>query len=178
MNRLWAAWRMAYLDQAARPPRGKRAPCLFCRQAASRPGAKNLILAISPLVVVMLNLYPYTVGHVLIAPRKHRGSLADLTEAETLELGAWLARVERALRKEYRAQGWNVGLNLGRVAGAGVLGHLHWHVVPRWNGDTNFMPATADTKVLPEALSRTYARLRRALDATASTHPRRGTRRR
>ncbi len=173
MNRLWAAWRMAYIEQASRPARTGRGPCLFCRQAAQRPGAKNLILAVSPLVVVMLNLYPYTLGHVLVAPRKHRARLADLTELETLEVAAWLARVERALRKEYRAQGLNVGLNLGRVAGAGVLGHLHWHVVPRWNGDTNFMPATADTKVLPEALSRTYARLAPALSATAPA--RRGT---
>lgn len=166
---------MAYIQQASRPSKRGPGPCLFCRQGAARPGVKNLVLAVSPLVVVMLNLYPYNVGHVLVAPRKHRANLADLTEAETLEVGVWLGRVERALRKEYRAQGLNVGLNLGRVAGAGIIGHLHWHLVPRWNGDTNFMPAVAETKVLPEALSRTHARLRRALEATA---PARAARRR
>ena len=165
MNRLWAGWRMAYIEKASKPKSGRRDRCLFCRQGETRPAAKNLVLAVSPLVVVMLNLYPYNIGHVLLAPRKHRASLADLTEAETLELGAWLARVERALRKEYKPHGLNIGMNLGRVAGAGVLGHLHWHVVPRWNGDTNFMPVTADTKVLPESLDRTYARMRRALAA-------------
>jgi ATP adenylyltransferase len=117
------------------------------------------------LAIVMLNLYPYNVGHVLVAPRKHRGTLSDLTSEETLDLGTWLARVERALRREYRPHGLNVGMNLGRTAGAGVLGHLHWHLVPRWNGDSNFMPVVANTKVLPEALDRSYARLRRALDA-------------
>jgi len=168
VNRLWAGWRMAYIQKASKPKSGRRPPCLFCRQGEARPGAQRLILARSPLVVVMLNLYPYNVGHVLLAPRKHRASLADLTEAETLDLGSWLARVESALRKEYRPEGLNVGMNLGRVAGAGVLGHLHWHVVPRWNGDTNFMPVTADTKVLPESLDRTYARMRRALDAVSA----------
>ncbi len=174
MNRLWAGWRMAYIQKAIKPKAGRKEPCLFCRQGTVRPSAKSLVLAASPLVVVMANLYPYNVGHVLVAPRKHRAFLADLSEAEILDLGVWLARVERALRKEYRPHGLNLGMNLGRVAGAGVLGHLHWHIVPRWNGDTNFMPVTADTKVLPEALDRTYARLRRALDAEAA----RGTKRR
>lgn len=155
---------MAYILEASEPKRGRRDPCLFCVQSKARPNAKNLVLATTPLAVVMLNLYPYNVGHVLIAPRKHRGRLADLTEAETAELGSWLARVESALRREYRPHGLNLGMNLGRDAGAGVLGHLHWHVVPRWSGDTNFMPVTANTKVLPESLDRTYARVRRALE--------------
>jgi ATP adenylyltransferase len=155
---------MAYIQKASKPGAARRAPCLFCKQAKARPSAKSLVLAASPLAVVMMNLYPYNVGHVLIAPRKHRASLADLTPEETLDLGVWLARVERALRREYRPHGLNVGMNLGRTAGAGVLGHLHWHVVPRWNGDSNFMPVIADTKVLPEALDRTYARVRRALE--------------
>lgn len=168
MNRLWAGWRMAYIRKASKPAGGRKAPCLFCRQGAARPSRRSLVLARSPLVVVMLNLYPYNVGHVMVAPRRHRAFLADLSEAEILDLGVWLARVERALRKEYRPHGLNLGMNLGRVAGAGVLGHLHWHVVPRWDGDTNFMPVTAATKVLPEALDRTYARVRRALDAESA----------
>jgi ATP adenylyltransferase len=173
MNQLWAAWRMAYIEQASKSKRVGKERCLFCRQGEARPGAKSLVLATTPLVVVMLNLYPYNVGHVLVAPRKHRGSLGDLGEAETLELGAWLGHVEGALRAEYQPDGLNIGMNVGRVAGAGVLGHLHWHVVPRWNGDTNFMPVTANTKVLPESLNRTYARLRRALDAESAGRPRR-----
>lgn len=165
MKRLWAGWRMAYIKKALRPGEGRREPCLFCKQAKARPSAKSLVLATSPLAVVMMNLYPYNVGHVMIAPRKHRAGLADLTPDETLDLGVWLARVECALRREYRPHGLNIGMNLGRTAGAGVLGHLHWHVVPRWNGDSNFMPVIADTKVLPEALDLTYARVRRALEA-------------
>jgi len=155
---------MAYIEKASRPARGRGEPCLFCRQARARPSARNLIMATSPLAIVMLNLYPYNVGHVLVAPRKHRARLADLTSEETLDLGTWLAIAEGALRREYRPHGLNVGMNLGRTAGAGVLGHLHWHVVPRWNGDSNFMPVVANTKVLPEALDRTYARVRRAME--------------
>jgi len=123
---------------------------------------------------VMLNLYPYNVGHVMVAPRRHVRSFGDLREGEVVELNAWLARVERALRRVYRPHGYNVGLNLGRAAGAGVLGHLHWHIVPRWNGDTNYMPVTGGTKVLPESLDRTYRRLRVALEAAEA--PRRARR--
>ena len=159
---------MAYILEASGPKRPERRRCLFCVQGKATPSAKNLVVATTPLAVVMLNLYPYNVGHVLIAPRKHRAHLADLSEAESAELGSWLARVETALRKEYRPDGLNIGMNLGRDAGAGVLGHLHWHVVPRWSGDTNFMPVTANTKVLPESLDRTYARVKRALAGRTS----------
>jgi ATP adenylyltransferase len=100
---------------------------------------------------------------MMIATRRHTPSLAGLTPEESLELTEWLGRAERALTREYKPHGFNVGVNLGRVAGAGVLDHLHWHVVPRWNGDTNFMPVTANTKVLPEALDRTYERVVKAL---------------
>ena len=159
---------MAYILEASGPKRAESRRCLFCVQGKAAPSAKNLVLATTPLAVVMLNLYPYNVGHVLIAPRKHRAHLADLSEAEAAELGSWLARVETALRNEYRPDGLNIGMNLGRDAGAGVLGHLHWHVVPRWSGDTNFMPVTANTKVLPESLDRTYARVKRALAGRTS----------
>lgn len=162
MDRLWAAWRMAYIAKASRKTAGKE-PCLFCGLSRRRPGSRNLVLASTPEAIVMLNLYPYNIGHVMVAPRKHRGSLADLTAEESVALTDWLGRVERALRSEYRPHGFNLGMNLGRTAGAGVLGHLHWHVVPRWNGDTNFMPVTGGTKVLPEALGVTYRRLARAL---------------
>ena len=166
MDRIWAGWRMAYIKKStAKGARG--ASCLFCAKGRSRPGSRNLVLARTPRVLVLLNLYPYNVGHVLVAPRRHHGSLSRLSPEESVELTQWLGRVERALKRAYRAHGFNIGLNLGRVAGAGVLGHLHWHVVPRWNGDTNFMPMTARTKVIPEALDRTYERVSRALAALA-----------
>jgi len=140
--------------------------CLFCAKGRERPGKRNLVLARTPRVLAMLNLYPYNVGHVMVAVRRHAASLADLTPEESVEVTGWLGRVEAALTREYRPHGFNIGMNLGRVAGAGVLGHLHWHIVPRWNGDTNFMPVIARTKVLPESLDRTYARIAKALAAT------------
>lgn len=179
MDRIWAAWRMAYVAGASKPPRGAgkrtgrsaakpKTPCLFCAFGKRRPAAGNLLLAESPLSLVMLNLYPYNVGHVMVAPRRHVAAISAVTADEAVDLTSWLGRVERAIRKEYRPHGFNLGVNMGRPAGAGVLGHLHWHVVPRWNGDTNFMPVTGGTKVLPESLDRTYRRLKRALDATTS----------
>jgi ATP adenylyltransferase len=172
VDRLWAGWRMAYIKRATRAGAG-RAPCLFCAKGRLRPGPRNLVLAATPRVVVMLNLFPYNIGHVMVAPRTHQGSLARMSAEEAAEVNEWLGRMERAIKRAYRPHGFNVGLNLGRVAGAGVLGHLHWHVVPRWNGDTNFMPVTGDTKVLPEPIATTYARLRRALDATSAPERRR-----
>ena len=163
MDVLWAGWRMPYIAKA-----GGKGPkrCLFCAKGRERPGKRNLVLARTPRVLAMLNLYPYNVGHVMVAVRRHAASLADLTPEESVEVTGWLGRVEAALTREYRPHGFNIGMNLGRVAGAGVLGHLHWHIVPRWNGDTNFMPVIARTKVLPESLDRTYARIAKALAAT------------
>jgi len=155
---------MAYIKKSGAEGASKR-PCLFCAMARLRPGKRNLILARTPRVLAMLNRYPYNVGHIMVATRRHAASFSDVTDEEALELTEWLGRVEVALTREYKPHGFNVGLNLGRVAGAGVLGHLHWHVVPRWNGDTNFMPMTARTKVLPEALDRTYERVSKALAA-------------
>jgi len=155
---------MGYIKKAS--ARGARkGPCLFCAKGRLRPGKRNLVVARTPRVLAMLNLYPYNVGHIMIATRRHTPSLADLTREEAMEVTEWLGRVEQALTREYRPHGFNIGINLGRVAGAGVLGHLHWHVVPRWNGDTNFMPVTANTKVLPESLDRTYERVVKALAA-------------
>lgn len=167
MDRLWAGWRMEYVAPAKPPGRKAKASCLFCAIAEGKARGPNLVLATTPLTLVMLNLYPYNVGHVMVAPRRHLAAPSGLNREEAAELNAWLGRVVDALRREYRPHGFNLGANLGRVAGAGVVGHLHWHVVPRWNGDTNFMPVLAATKVLPEALTRTGARLRKALGETA-----------
>jgi ATP adenylyltransferase len=171
---LWAGWRMAYIKKAGLEGGGKKR-CLFCAKARLRPGKRNLVLARTPLTITMLNLYPYNVGHVMVATRRHTAALSGLTREESVELTEWMGRIETALKRVYRPHGFNVGMNLGRVAGAGVLGHLHWHVVPRWNGDTNFMPMIARTKVLPESLDRTYERVSKAL---AAMDGRPGTRRR
>jgi ATP adenylyltransferase len=124
--------------------------CIFCAATAGPPDEENLVLLRTDRALVLLNLYPYNTGHLMVAPRSHGADLARLLVQDAVE----------ALGREYRPDGFNVGMNLGRVAGAGVPDHLHVHVVPRWNGDTNFMPITAGTKVLPEALGETYRRLR------------------
>jgi len=139
--------------------------CCLAGTALVRRGMRRMVLARAGRVLAMLNGYAYIGGHSMVATRRHAASFCDVTDEEALELTEWLGRVEVALTREYKPHGFNVGLNLGRVAGAGVLGHLHWHVVPRWNGDTNFMPMTARTKVLPEALDRTYERVSKALAA-------------
>jgi ATP adenylyltransferase len=174
VDRLWAGWRMAYIDKAT-STKVRKEPCLFCTLAKAKPGPRNLVLAVTPRVLVMMNLFPYNVGHVMVAPTAHVGSLARLRAEDAAEMNEWLGRVEQAIGSAYRPHGFNLGMNLGRTAGAGVLGHLHWHVVPRWNGDTNFMPVTASTKVLPEALDQTYAKLASALDSAGKPARRRRT---
>jgi len=164
MDTLWAGWRMGYVKKASAKGAGS-APCLFCAKGRLKPGKRNLVVAKTPRVLAILNLYPYNVGHMMVATRRHTPSLADLTREEALEVMEWLGWVEAALTREYKPHGFNMGINVGRVAGAGVLGHLHWHVVPRWRGDTNFMPVTANIKVLPETLDRTYERMVRSLAA-------------
>lgn len=175
---------MSYVAKAGHPKGGGRrsskagpaakASCLFCSLGRTKSGPRKLVLARTSDVLVVLNRYPYNVGHVMVAPRRHTASISKMTAEESLEVTWWLGRVERALRAAYRPHGFNFGMNVGRTAGAGVLGHLHWHVVPRWNGDTNFMPVTAAAKVLPEALDVTYRRL---LDALRGGRPGRRRRR-
>jgi ATP adenylyltransferase len=149
---------MPYIKTADEPQ-----GCLFCRVARARDERRNLVVHRAARVLVMLNRYPYNPGHLMVAPLRHVASLADLAPPEREALLNAVVLAERALAAEYRPHGMNLGANLGRVAGAGFPGHLHFHVVPRWNGDTNFMPVVAETKVLPESLTRTWSRLRRAL---------------
>src|SRR3712207_5240444 len=134
--------------------------CLFCRIRAEDRDEENLVLHRGEHALVMLNLYPYNSGHLMAAPYEHTGDLASLPAHIGAEILALTQRSVSALTEEYGPHGYNVGMNLGRVAGAGVPDHLHVHVVPRWNGDTNFMPVTAETKVLPETLDQTWRRLR------------------
>jgi len=155
MKVLWAPWRMTLIAS----PKAKH--CIFCRLPRSRDLRKSLILEVTRRSLVMLNGFPYNSGHVMIAPRRHVGSLERLTAPERRDLDETLHRATAIVEREFRPHGVNIGMNLGAAAGAGIADHLHWHVVPRWNGDTNFMPAIAAVKVMPEHLLETYDRLHR-----------------
>jgi ATP adenylyltransferase len=138
---------------------GDDAECIFCEKPNGETDEESLILARNDRAFVMLNAYPYNPGHLMVAPFRHVGELEALAVEELVDTSALLQRAVRALKDEAGPEGFNVGMNLGRVAGAGIPGHLHWHVVPRWDGDTNFMPVVGETRVLPELLSQTYSRL-------------------
>ncbi|MCH7895299.1 MAG: HIT domain-containing protein [candidate division NC10 bacterium] len=150
---LWAPWRMQYIVGP------KSNGCILCEKAKGDEDTKNLILARGPLTYVLMNIYPYNSGHLMIAPYRHLKSLEKLSPDETAEMIAWASKSERILREAFHAEGFNIGVNVGKVAGAGIDDHLHMHVVPRWNGDTNFMPVLGETKVIPEYLEETYAKL-------------------
>jgi ATP adenylyltransferase len=153
---------MPYMKKAVKPPRDS--DCFFCDYArAPRSDRKNLVLLRGKTGFVVLNRYPYTGGHLLIAPLAHKGELGSLSTDERSELFELLVRTEASLRKSFRPQGFNIGLNLGRAAGAGVPGHLHFHLVPRWVGDVNFMTSVSDVRVIPQALEETYDRLQKTL---------------
>jgi ATP adenylyltransferase len=161
VERLWTPWRMQYVSSSGE----SSSECLFCELPRQERDAENLLVQRGRHAFSMLNLYPYNNGHLMIAPYQHTGDLAALDSEVAADVLALIQRAVGALSNEYHPDGYNIGMNLGRVAGAGVPDHLHVHIVPRWGGDTNFMPLTADTKVLPETLQQTYQRLKRALDA-------------
>jgi ATP adenylyltransferase len=155
---------MAYIRRAAEP-----AGCLFCRVGRARADRRDLVLARNGHALLMLNRFPYNPAHLMVAVKRHAAQFHELSAEERVDLLDLTALAERALAAEYAPHGVNYGLNVGRVAGAGFPGHLHLHLVPRWDGDTNFMPAVAETKVLPESLGRTWQRLRAALAALPAT---------
>jgi ATP adenylyltransferase len=161
MDRLWAPWRLAYVA-AAKPPTASD-PCFICAGLAEQDDRKNLIALRTPKSVVLLNLFPYNNGHLLVAPRAHKGRLHDLDAEEILDSQQTLTRMIDVLDQRMRPEGYNVGLNLGRVAGAGLPGHIHWHIVPRWHGDTNFMPVLTDVRVIAQSLDALYDLLAEAL---------------
>ena len=150
---LWAPWRLNYiLANKDQPDEG----CFICRGWQERADRDNLVLWRGVQSVVILNRFPYNNGHLLLAPAAHKATFAELTDGEMLELMQTLRRLVEVLDQTIQPHGYNVGLNLGRVAGAGLPGHLHWHVVPRWNGDTNFMPVFSDTRVIVQSLESLY----------------------
>jgi ATP adenylyltransferase len=167
VDRLWTPWRMAFIEQTSGAAPAERPACFLCAKPAEgvERDRLNLILYRGQWAYVLMNLYPYNSGHLMIAPYAHGGDLAALPDATGDDLFALTRRAVAVLGTEYRPDGYNVGMNLGLPAGAGVPDHLHVHVVPRWNGDTNFMPVVGETKVLPESLEQTYARLRPRFDA-------------
>ena len=155
MEHLWAPWRLAYVTGAS----GSRDDdCIFCNTAEH--GRVDLLLIRGRASFVILNLYPYNNGHVMVVPNRHVGSLAAMTADEQADLMRLTRHAEIALTEAYAPQGINIGINLGKPAGAGVLDHLHVHLVPRWNGDTNFMTVVGNVRVLPEDLGATAAKLR------------------
>ena len=161
MDRLWAPWRAQYITDSATRPAGVDEGCFLCRGIAADPrhDRDNLLAWRGEHSAIFLNRFPYNNGHLLVAPLAHKGSLAELEGADLTEPVEAVRGAIAVLDRMLRPQGYNVGLNLGKAAGAGLPGHLHWHIVPRWDGDTNFMPVTGQTKVIVESLAEFHDRL-------------------
>jgi len=159
---IWAPWRMTYVKDARKP-----ASCIFCLPAGPRQDASRLVLHRGRHGFVIMNRYPYNSGHLLVAPYAHVKDLEALPADHALDLLHLTNRAIRVLRKAVEAEGFNVGLNLGQVSGAGIEAHVHIHIVPRWNGDTNFMSLLAETRVIPEHLRATYRKLRKGFEGPA-----------
>ncbi len=157
MKYLWSPWRMTYI-QKHKEEQG----CVFCEALGMTDGPENLILYRGEESFVILNRYPYTSGHLMVVPYKHEASLEGLGAAARAELMELAAHIMTVVGKEYNAHGFNMGVNVGEAAGAGIIEHVHLHVVPRWTGDTNFMSSLGETRVLPETLEETYQRLKKA----------------
>jgi ATP adenylyltransferase len=162
VERLWAPWRLEYVQNA-----DKQDGCVFCIAAASDDDEGQLVVHRGERAFVLLNKFPYASGHLLVAPYRHGLNFGDLGDAEILEVHRLGAQGLEALAATYGPEGYNLGWNIGRIAGAGIPDHGHLHVVPRWGGDTNFMPVLADVKVIPEHLTATRARLAAAWPANA-----------
>ncbi len=158
LDRLWADWRSAYVSgsDAERDAHG----CVFCKLVEATDDVEALVLERTPETITVMNLYPYGSGHLMIAPVRHAAAFDDISDAENVAIARAQVRALRAVRAAYEPDGANVGANLGKAAGAGVPGHLHIHVLPRWSGDTNFMTAVAEVRVLPESLRTGYDKLK------------------
>lgn len=159
--RIWAPWRLEYVKDAAKDNEDE---CIFCSKPAADDDEANLIVHRGERCFVLLNLFPYTNGHLMVAPYEHIGALQDLDPETVAEMMALAQTAMRRLEQAYSPHGYNVGFNQGRIAGAGFENHIHMHVVPRWGGDTNFMPVLADTRVMPQTPQQSYEALRGGFD--------------
>ncbi|MBN1150261.1 HIT domain-containing protein [candidate division WOR-3 bacterium] len=151
MKRLWAPWRSKYISNV-----DNINECIFCRAAKEPDPKKTFRLLLTGKSLVILNLYPYNSGHILVSPIRHEGSFENLTTEELTDMNICIKEVLRALKNKFKPDGFNIGANLGRTAGAGIPGHFHMHIVPRWNGDTNFMPILGETKVVSMSPEETW----------------------
>jgi ATP adenylyltransferase len=156
LQRLWSPWRSQYVGSAG----GDTGNCVFCDIRSSSSDEENFVLHRASHNLIVLNLYPYTSGHLLIVPYEHVAELSSTSKETSDELMDLTKRCESVLRETYNPEGLNIGMNLGKAAGAGIMDHVHLHILPRWNGDTNFMTAIGETRVLPEDLNTTYQKLR------------------
>lgn len=152
-DQLWAPWRFDYVKSADQT---NKSGCIFVDLPAQANDPENLILHRGETAFVILNRYPYTSGHLMVAPFKHTAELSDLTDQELLEIHHLVRNATAWIQTAFRPDGFNIGVNVGSAGGAGIPSHLHWHIVPRWNGDTNFMTTTATTRVIPQSLETTY----------------------
>ena len=156
MERMWRPWRMDYVGNIES---FRDEGCIFCTKAAAGDDRESLILHRGETVYAIMNLFPYNTGHVMVTPYRHLGDLEKLEEEELQELMGMTTLLIRVIKKEMQPQGFNLGINLGKAAGAGYDEHVHMHIVPRWQGDTNFMPVVGESKVMPENIADTYSRL-------------------
>lgn len=159
MKRLFSPWRSAYIQTFKSAKKSSK--CLFCRIVKENKDAKNLVVYRGKTCYVVMNVYPYNSGHLMIVPYKHTSDLQKLSDSEHAEVMKLTARAQKALKKMSKPHGFNFGANFGRVAGAGIDEHIHFHLVPRWSGDTNFMPVLADTKMISEEMRKTWKDLRK-----------------
>ena len=157
MKQLWSPWRMKYIENNE-----KEEGCVFCNALAKSDSIDNLIVHRGQLAFVILNKYPYTSGHIMVAPFTHQASLEELDSVARAEIMELVSKCITVLKAIYKPQAFNIGANIGAAAGAGVLGHVHLHIVPRWTGDTNFMSTIGEVRVLPESLEETYQRFKTA----------------
>ncbi len=156
MENLWAPWRSDYIDTCSKPVK----TCIFCKAKKEKKDRENLILYRGKLVFVIMNRFPYNNGHLMVVPYHHTGDIAKLTKQENCDVWETVILCKKILNKAYCPQGFNIGMNLGRAAGAGIDTHCHAHIIPRWNGDTNFMPIVGKVKVLSEDLYKSFDRLK------------------
>lgn len=157
MDKLWAPWRINYL-------RAKKSKiCIFCKAFKSNKDKENFVIYRSKFSFAILNIFPYNNGHTMVAPVRHISCLSKLENKEILDLNLNMVKIINVLKKTLKPEGFNIGINLGKCAGAGVPGHLHIHIVPRWKGDTNFMPTVAETKIISQSLEELYLKLKKYL---------------